>query len=234
MPTTGLLSLILALTAAVSLILCLWQWRRAQALAQALARAETPVSVPATPTPGNLFAQVGDAVHEAVVLYKEAILYANPQFARLAGVDRMDLVGRQLTDLVAAGQGELVTDHLARRLAGDESAGRFEVDLVSPQGQQSRLELTATPVNFEHSRALLLTGMDVIPTMSTSGMALGTGLFEALGTRSRARGVLESLGEALLTTDQAGRVDYANPAAVALLGVDPRQRPTRKAGGGRR
>jgi diguanylate cyclase (GGDEF)-like protein/PAS domain S-box-containing protein len=32
--------------------------------------------------------------------------------------------------------------------------------------------------------------------------------------------VLESLGEALLTTDQAGRIDYANPAAAQLLGVD--------------
>jgi diguanylate cyclase (GGDEF)-like protein/PAS domain S-box-containing protein len=227
MPVTGLLSLILALAAAVSLILCLWQWRRAQALTLALANAEAPPAAPAAaglPTSqGNLFSQVGDAVHEAVVLYKGGILYANPQFARLAGMDRMDLVGRQLTELVAAEQAELVNDHLARRLAGDESAGRFEVDLISPQGQQSRLELTATPVDFEHSRALLLTGMDVIPTMSTSGMALGTGLFEALGTRSRARGVLESLGEALLTTDHAGRVDYANPAASALLGVDPRQ-----------
>jgi diguanylate cyclase (GGDEF)-like protein/PAS domain S-box-containing protein len=90
------------------------------------------------------------------------------------------------------------------------------------QGQQSRLELSATPVDFENGKALLITGVEVIPTMTTSALAAGTGIFEALGSRSRARTVLESLGEALLTTDQAGRVDYANPAAAQLLGVESR------------
>jgi diguanylate cyclase (GGDEF)-like protein/PAS domain S-box-containing protein len=222
MPESGLLSLILALAGALLLILCVWQWRRAQGLAHALARTEA-VPVPHVPVQSNLFAQTGDAVHEAVLLYREVILYANPQFARMAGVDRMNLVGRRLTELVEPDEAELVADHLARSLAGDDSARRFEVDLVSVQGQQSRLEITAIPVDFENGRALLLTGVEVIPTMSTSGIAGGTGMFEALGGRSRARIVLESLGEALLTTDQGGRIDYANPAAAQLLGMEARE-----------
>jgi len=40
--------------------------------------------------------------------------------------------------------------------------------------------------------------------------------------RSRARTALESLAEAVLTTDLQGRVDYANPAAGHLLGMEPR------------
>jgi PAS domain-containing protein len=35
-----------------------------------------------------LFAQVGDRVHEVVLLHREAIIYANPQFAQLLGVAR--------------------------------------------------------------------------------------------------------------------------------------------------
>ena len=98
MPTNGLPSLILALIAASLLVLCVWQWRRLRGLEQSVARA---TEAPAAPPPqGNLFAQVGDSVHEVVVLYKDVILYANPMFARLVGVDRVDLVGRQLPELV--------------------------------------------------------------------------------------------------------------------------------------
>ncbi|MDQ2642008.1 MAG: diguanylate cyclase, partial [Pseudomonadota bacterium] len=218
MPDPGLLSLILALAGALLLILLIWQWRRGQAAAHALELAQAaPAAGPAQP---NLFAQVGDAVHEAVVLCKEeVILYANPLFGRLVGVDRVELVGRQLASLVAADEAGLLQDHLARCLS-DEPVVRFELDLTGQQGQQARLEVTATRVDFEGGKAVLLNGMEVIPTMSTSSVPGGTGLFEALGARSRSRSVLESLGEALLTTDHAGRIDYANPVAAQLLGVD--------------
>src|SRR5690606_1496245 len=144
MPTTGLPSLLFAVIAAVLLGLCVWQWRRMRGLAQPPAAAPAPAPVPQS----NLFAHVGDAVHESILLYKDVILYANPMFARLAGVDRVDLVGRQLPELVEPEQAELLADQLARRLAGDVSAGRFEVDLIGQQGQHSRLELNATPVDF--------------------------------------------------------------------------------------
>lgn len=220
MPINGLPSLILALIAAVLLVLCVWQWRRYRSLEQAVARSTEPAPAPAR---SNLFAHVGDSVHEAVLLYKDVILYANPMFARLVGVDRVDLVGRQLPELVDAEQAEMVAGQLARCMAGEASAGRMEVDLVGQQGQHSRLELTATRVDFEQGSALLITGVEVIPTMSTSALSPGTGIFESLGVRSRSRSVLDCAGEALLTTDQAGRIDYANPAAARLLGVEMRE-----------
>lgn len=220
MPNYGLASLLLALIAAILLVTCVWQWRRVRSLEEAVARSTEP---PAPPPQSNLFAQIGDSVHEAVLLYKDVILYANPMFARLAGVDRVDLVGRQLPELVEPEQAELLGHQLARSLAGETSAARLEIDLVGQQGQHSRLELTATPVDFEQGRALLITGVEIIPTMSTASLAPGTGIFESLGARSRSRSVLDCIGEALLSTDQVGRIDYANPAAAELLGVEPRQ-----------
>ena len=167
MPINGLPSLILALIAAVLLVLCVWQWRRYRSLEQAVARSTEPAPAPAR---SNLFAQVGDSVHEAVLLYKDVILYANPMFARLVGVDRVDLVGRQLPELVDEEQAEMVAGQLARCMAGEAAAGRMEVDLLGLQGQHSRLELTATRVDFEQGAALLITGVEVIPSMSTSAL----------------------------------------------------------------
>jgi diguanylate cyclase (GGDEF)-like protein/PAS domain S-box-containing protein len=166
----------------------------------------------------TLFAQVGDRVHEVVLLHRDAIIYANPQFAQLLGVDRMDVVGRRLADLVPPEQVDLVAAHLQHALAGEEAPARFEVDLIGMQGQLSRLEISTSQVEHDGSKALLITGVEVIPTQTVSSLATGgTGIFE-IGGRSRARLALESLGEALVTVDAEGRIDYANTAAVSLLG----------------
>src|SRR6185295_16636308 len=88
-----------------------------------------------------LFAQIGDRVHEIVLLHRDVIVYANPQFAQLLGVDSMDVIGRRLPDLVPPEQVELVARNLQGSLAGEESPSRFEIDLIGMQGQLSRLEI---------------------------------------------------------------------------------------------
>ncbi len=41
----------------------------------------------------KLFAELGDRIHEAVIVHRDVILYANRQFATFVGVDRVDLRG---------------------------------------------------------------------------------------------------------------------------------------------
>ena len=176
-------------------------------------------NAPTGPGGGQLFAQIGDRVHEIILLHRDAIIYANPQFADLLGVNRIDVIGRRLADLVPPEQAELVSGNLQRSLSGEESPSRFEIDLIGMQGQLSRLEVSTSLVEHDGTKALLISGVEVIPTQTVSTLASGgTGIFE-MGARSRARLALESLGEALITTDAEGRIDYANPAAAALLGI---------------
>ncbi len=233
MTLTGLLSLGLAVVAVVFLALWRAALRRSKGLLTLLeTRPETVAPAPSAPAAApegvaSLFAMVGDRVHEIVLLHSEVILYANPQFAELVGVERMDLVGRALPELVPADQMTMVADSLARALKGHEGPTRFEIDVLGMQGQLSRLEVGLSLIQFEGSPALMITGVEVIPTMTSTVFGSSTGLFE-LGGRSRARMALEAVGEALLTTDASGHIDYANPAAAALLGVES------KAIGGRR
>jgi diguanylate cyclase (GGDEF)-like protein/PAS domain S-box-containing protein len=166
------------------------------------------------------FAAVGDRVHEIVLVHSESIVYANPQFAQLLGVDSASIVGRRLAELVPPDQTELVAQSLARTLAGENTNSRFEIDLIGMQGQLSRLEISSTSMDFDGGKALLITGVEVIPTQTVKSLG-GTGIFD-MGGRSRARLALDSLGEALITTDMTGRIDYANAAAAALLGMDAR------------
>jgi diguanylate cyclase (GGDEF)-like protein/PAS domain S-box-containing protein len=155
---------------------------------------------------------LGDRVHEAVLIQGEAIRYANPQFANLLGCSAQELIGKRLEDLVPPDHKELVGDNMRRRLAGDTAAERYEIDLVGRTGQSARLELSSWIVEFEGERALLIVGVEVLPTQTLQAL-------QDAGGRSRSRRALESLSEALITTDIDGRVDYINPAAARLMGV---------------
>ncbi|MEO7774954.1 MAG: EAL domain-containing protein [Steroidobacteraceae bacterium] len=165
----------------------------------------------------DLFTQIGDRVHEVVLIHTDKIVYANPQFAALTGVDNSELLGKRLQDLVPNDYTELVADNVRKRLASETAPERYEIDLKGLAGLLTRLEITTALTEYEGLPALLITGVEVIPTRTF--VALGQGD----GRLSRARVALESLGEAIITTDAGGRIDYANPAAARLLGVEQGQ-----------
>ena len=121
----------------------------------------------------KLFTELGERIHEAVLVHREVILYANSQFASFVGVDRVDLIDRKLSDLVAPEYADLVAENLKRRLAGAHGAERFEVEMVGLQGQVSLLELTTAQIDFEGQPALLVTGVEVIPRKKLRAIASG-------------------------------------------------------------
>src|SRR4051812_6342487 len=183
----------------------------------------------------KLFTELGERIHEAVLVHRDVILYANTQFASFVGVDRVDLIDRKLSDIVAPEYADLVSDNLRRRLAGAHGAERFEVEMVGLQGQVSLLELTTAQIEFEGAPALLVTGVEVIPTRKLR--AIASGRIDEKEAAARAALVapplppppppepplqvfaLHSLAEAIVTTDVDGHLTYLNPAAEKLLGV---------------
>ncbi len=183
----------------------------------------------------KLFTELGERIHEAVLVHRDVILYANSQFASFVGVDRVDLIDRRLSDLVAPEYADLVAENLRRRLSGAHGAERFEVEMVGMQGQVSLLELTTAQIEFEGNPAILVTGVEVIPTRKLR--AIASGRIDEKEAVARAAMVapplpappppapplqvsaLQSLSEAIVTTDLAGHLVYLNPAAEKLLGV---------------
>ena len=166
----------------------------------------------------RLFADLGDRIHEAVLVHREVILYANRQFASFIGVDRVELVGRRLADLVPPEYAELVSDNIQKRLAGESAAERYEIDMIGLQGQVSRLEIASTVVGFGKGNALLITGVEIIPTQTVRALSAATGV--AAGAAEPQLLALDSLSEAIIATDRDGRINLMNPAAEQLTGSD--------------
>ncbi len=163
----------------------------------------------------RLFADLGERIHEAVLVHSEVILYANRQFASLVGVDRVELIGRRLADLVPPEYSELVNENIRRRLAGESAAERYEIDMVGLQGQMSRLEVASSVIDYDKGNALLITGVEIIPTQTTPALRAGG---DAAPTPQQL--ALASLAEAIIATDERGRITFMNPAAERLTGCE--------------
>src|SRR6201996_8667319 len=161
----------------------------------------------------KMFADLGDRIHEAVLVHRDVILYANRQFATFVGVDRVELVGRKLGDLVPPEYSELVNENIRRRFAGEPAAERYEIEMVGLQGQVSRLEIPTAIVDYDGSAALLVTGVEIIPTQQVQALRVSapSGAADDPQTPSMHTMALDSLAEAIIATDASGLINYINP-----------------------
>ncbi|HTW37288.1 MAG TPA: EAL domain-containing protein [Steroidobacteraceae bacterium] len=169
----------------------------------------------------RLFGELGDRIHEAVLVHRDAILHANRQFASLVGVDRAELIGRKLPDLVPPEYAELVSENIRRRLAGEPTAERYEIEMVGLQGQVSRLEMSSAVIDYEGGPALLMTGVEIIPTQTVQTLRPPGAEPEAearTAATARRALALDSMIEAIIATDAEGKIEYLNPAAEGLTG----------------
>lgn len=167
----------------------------------------------------QLFERLVEAVHDAVLVHRKHILFANSRFLTLlGGLHAAEVVGRPLTDFVGAEYVDLVDGNLRRRLAGEPAAERYEVDLKGAQGAVSRVELASTLIDSSGEPALLLTALEMMPETATTAVAV-SGAGQTLIRQPRAMATLDAMGESVITVDADGHIDYVNASAETLLGL---------------
>jgi diguanylate cyclase (GGDEF)-like protein/PAS domain S-box-containing protein len=156
----------------------------------------------------QLLQRLVETVHDAVLVHRDRILFANSRFLALLNLPAEEVVGKPLTDFVQPEYVDLVANNLRRRLAGEPAAERYEVELVSAQAQVTRVELSSLVIESGGEAALLLTVLEMLPESAQNQVA----------SRPRAMVTLDAMGESVITVDAEGRIDYINHAAESLLG----------------
>ncbi len=76
----------------------------------------------------QLFQRLVETVHDAVLVHRDRILFANSRFLALLNLSAADVVGRPLSQFVAPEYADLVASNLRRRLQGEPAAERYEVE----------------------------------------------------------------------------------------------------------
>ncbi len=157
----------------------------------------------------QLFQRLVETVHDAVLVHRNQILFANSRFLTLLSMNSADVIGRPLSDFVAPEYSELVDNNLRRRLHGEPAAERYEVELKGAHGDLTRVELSSTVIDSAGEAALLLTALEMMPEASTSSVLPAP--------QPRAMATLDAMGESVITVDAEGRIDYINSSAEILL-----------------
>ncbi len=155
----------------------------------------------------RLFQRLVETVHDAVLVHRDRILFANSRFLAILNLSAADVVGKPLSDFVAPEYADLVTNNLRRRLHGEPAAERYEVELIGAQAQVTRVELSSTVIDSAGEAALLLTALEMLPESGSVPVP----------SRPRAMVTLDDMGESVITVDAEGRIDYVNHAAETLL-----------------
>jgi PAS domain S-box-containing protein len=92
--------------------------------------------------------------------------------------------------------------------------------MVGLQGQVSRLEITSTVIDYEGAPALLITGVEIVPTQAVPALrAMPAQVAAASAANPLHLYALDSLAEAIIATDTEGRISYLNAAAEHLTGT---------------
>jgi diguanylate cyclase (GGDEF)-like protein/PAS domain S-box-containing protein len=161
----------------------------------------------------GLFQRLVETVHDAVLVHRENIVFANARFLDMLGMTSAEVIGKPLSQFAAPEYVELVDQNLRRRLAGEAAAERYEIELVGKHGEVTRVEISSTIIESSGEPALLLTALEMLSSVPR----------ESTPSRPRAMVTLDAMGESVITVDAEGRIDYINHAAATLLGQNSEQ-----------
>lgn len=112
------------------------------------------------------FRAVAETTDGAILLYWDAVSYANPGAATILGRAREELVGMPPLELIHPDDRALAAETLEARKAGEVRPRRWEFRVLRPDGSFRWVDLTATTVAFQGKRLVLATALDITDRMN--------------------------------------------------------------------
>ncbi len=149
-----------------------------------------------------------EAEINALVVHKDfRLVYANPAARKLfeapEGVAVSDI---SVLDYVHPNYRNFTRLSTRRMLRTNNSLAPASILMVTPSGRQYNIEITSTPITFEHQQAVLSIIRDVTEQKKDE---------EKIRTLSSS---VEQACEAIVITDKQGTIDYINPAFTLITG----------------
>ena len=150
------------------------------------------------------------------------ILVANPAFVNLMGYDSAEELYRVPVAALYCYPGD--REKFVRRL---ESAGELRNEEYVLRRKDGSLVVVIDSSRAVRDKQGRVTGYEGTLTDITERKKAETAVFQA---KERAQVTLQSIGDAVITTDSDGRIDYMNPVAESLTGWENREAQTQLIG----
>jgi PAS domain S-box-containing protein len=158
----------------------------------------------------RLFQRLVEEANDGIVITSDgAIQFCNEQMAEMLGTDRERLTGESVLEFVAPADRERVDEAFWQRYDGDEAGARYEVDLLTADGERVPVEVTTSLVSYEGSTADLGIVRDITERREREQELE---LYEEM---------LNAVPDLVYAIDEAGEFLAINEAGRELTGWDP-------------
>jgi diguanylate cyclase (GGDEF)-like protein/PAS domain S-box-containing protein len=108
------------------------------------------------------FRILAESTSTAIFVYRtDRIVYANPACEVLTGYSSEELLRMLPWDMAVPESQSLTRERAAARLRGEEEPGRYEIRILTKDGQERWLDLTAAVIDLDGEPAGLATAVDI-------------------------------------------------------------------------
>jgi diguanylate cyclase (GGDEF)-like protein/PAS domain S-box-containing protein len=157
------------------------------------------------------FRTLAETTDCAIFVWRDGLLYVNPAMTTITGYTKDELLVLTAWEtIIHADDRERVRANGRARLRGESVPRHYEFRIFNKAGEERWVDFTAGTIRYNGKPAVLGTAFDVTDRKRAEA--------ELFREKERVQVTLESIGDGVITTDVAGRIDYLNPVAEELTG----------------
>ena len=161
------------------------------------------------------FRAMTDHTTAAIFIYREKFMFANPASEAVSGYSQEEFLQLNFWDLVHPDHRELIRQRGMARIKGENIPNRYNFKIITKNGGVKWMDFSAQRILYEGEWCSLGTAIDITDKIESRDALLQE--------KERLRITLQSIGDAVIATDDKGQVLLLNPVASQLCGWDERE-----------
>ncbi|MFA6338624.1 MAG: PAS domain S-box protein [Candidatus Paceibacterota bacterium] len=96
-----------------------------------------------------------------IMRYDGVLSYVNSIICKLVGYKREEVIGKSLLNYVSSEYRKIIAERYKKRLSGQDVASRYEIEILSKNGQKVPVEVNASLIDYEGRPAVMAIVRDI-------------------------------------------------------------------------
>jgi PAS domain S-box-containing protein len=150
--------------------------------------------------------------NDAIVIIQDGLLaFANSWTTNITGFPQEELIGRSFINFISPAYKSLTAERYNRRIVGKKAPDRYEIEILSKDGRNVPVEISASVIEYEGRPADMAVIRDITERKRAE---------EAIREREeRYRRLADSITDVFFALDKHLRYTYWNKASEVLTGI---------------